>query len=454
MSTNTIRLASFLEELNYKQIPYPVVNKTKELFLDWLGSAIAGRKQHPTCLFSAFANAMGKLDGKSEIITEGKHVSPYFAALVNGASSHLVEQDDLHNNSIFHPGTVIFSSVLAAAQDLQLSGKELIVAAVAGYEAGIRIGEFLGREHYKVFHTTATVGILAAAVAVGKLLNFNQLQFINVLGTAGTQSAGLWQFLRDGADSKQLHTAKAAADGLLSAYMTNDGLTGALDILEGSQGIAVGMSKNYDCNKISHQLNKRWATLETSIKYYASCRHTHPAADALLSVIKANDLSLNNIERVDAYVHQNAIDVLGRVDKPVSVHQAKFSMGTVLALIAKLGFAGLHEFDNYALNDPDIEAFRRKVFMNFDNEVDAAFPEYWIGSVKVTTTDGTELYGKIDSPKGDPGNPLSKEELIEKFTNLVKFGEAYESKNVSRVIENCWNLESITCLRNAFTLIN
>ncbi|WP_191864320.1 MmgE/PrpD family protein, partial [Pseudomonas viridiflava] len=102
-----------------------------------------------------------------------------------------------------HPATVVFSAVLAAAQDRGKSGRELLLAAVAGYEAGIRIGEFMGRSHYRIFHTTATVGTLAAAVAVGKLLEFDREQFINLLGTAGTQAAGLWEFLRDAADSKQ-----------------------------------------------------------------------------------------------------------------------------------------------------------------------------------------------------------------------------------------------------------
>ena len=122
--------------------------------------------------------------------------------------------------------------MLAAAQSEGKSGRELILAAVAGYEAGIRIGEFLGRSHYTVFHTTGTVGTLAAAVGVGKLLNFSAEDFLHALGSAGTQAAGLWEFLRDGADSKQLHTAKAASDGLLAAYMTADGLTGAQRILD------------------------------------------------------------------------------------------------------------------------------------------------------------------------------------------------------------------------------
>ena len=277
---------------------------------------------------------------------------------MNGAASHVVEQDDLHNSSVLHPAAVVFPAALAAAQDLGRSGAELILAAVAGYEAGIRIGEFLGRSHYRVFHTTATVGTLAAAVAVGKLMDFDRERFVDLLGSAGTQAAGLWEFLRDAADSKQLHTAKAAADGLLAAYLTADGLSGARHILEGEQGMAAGMSSDADPERLVDRLGSRWALLETSFKFHASCRHTHPAADALLALMQREGLDHSQIAAVTARVHQGAIDVLGRVVEPQTVHQAKFSMGTVLGLIAVYGKAGLGEFHRHALSDPRVAAFR------------------------------------------------------------------------------------------------
>src|SRR5699024_8310578 len=129
--------------------------------------------------------------------------SPLFAALVNGASSHIAEQDDVHNGSVFHPAAVVFPAALATAQAQGRTGKDLLTAAVVGYEVGIRVGEFLGRSHYRVFHTTGTAGTLAAAAATGHLLGLNPTQMLHALGSAGTQAAGLWEFLRDAADSKQ-----------------------------------------------------------------------------------------------------------------------------------------------------------------------------------------------------------------------------------------------------------
>ncbi|KWV87830.1 MULTISPECIES: MmgE/PrpD family protein [Pseudomonas] len=439
---HTQALCRFLAELTYSQLPEPVLARTEELYLDWLASALASQGAHPIPLFERYAQKMGPSSGPAQVIVNGTGTSAYFAALVNAASSHLVEQDDLHNCSVLHPATVVFPAALAAAQDLGKSGRELLLASVAGYEAGIRIGEFMGRSHYRIFHTTATVGTLAAAVAVGKLLDFNEEQFISLLGSAGTQAAGLWEFLRDAADSKQLHTAKAAADGLLAAYLTADGLTGARNILEGEQGLAAGMSSDAQPGKLSAELGSRWALVETSFKFHASCRHTHPAADALLAVMQREGLSAAQISQVRTHVHQGAIDVLGRVTVPATVHQAKFSMGTVLGLIAVHGKAGLPEFHELALTDPAVAAFRDKVSMTLDPEVDSAYPQRWLGRVTVTTTDGRTLRGAIDEPKGDPGNTLSRAELADKFQRLAHFSGARTPTQARGLIEQVWNLRT------------
>ncbi|WP_136476126.1 MmgE/PrpD family protein [Pseudomonas sp. DG56-2] len=445
---HTCELAAFLARLSYADLPDAVLARTEDLFLDWLGSALASQGAHPIPLFERYAAKMGPTSGPATILVSGQRSSAYFAALVNAASSHLVEQDDLHNSSVLHPATVVFPAVLAAAQDLGKSGQALLLAAVAGYEAGIRIGEFLGRSHYRIFHTTATVGTLAAAVAVGKLMEFDQEAFINLLGSAGTQAAGLWAFLRDAADSKQLHTAKAAADGLLAAYLTADGLTGARDILEGEQGMAAGMSSDARPACLSDRLGSRWALLETSFKFHASCRHTHPAADALLLLMQREGLTHQHIARVVTRVHQGAIDVLGRVSVPQTVHQAKFSMGTVLGLLAVHGKAGLTEFDELALTDSAVAALRDKVSMELDAEVDSAYPQRWLGRVEVQTTDGRVLRAAIDSPKGDPDNTLSREALEDKFRRLLAYAGALNADQANVLIQRVWGLRQAPSLNN------
>jgi 2-methylcitrate dehydratase PrpD/SAM-dependent methyltransferase len=352
--------------------------------------------------------------------------------MVNAAASHFAEQDDVHNGSVFHPGAVVFPPALAVAQALGASGRELLTAAVAGYEVGIRVGGFLGRSHYKVFHTTGTAGTLAAAAAAGRLLGLDPAAMLHAFGSAGTQAAGLWEFLRDAADSKQLHTAKAAADGLLAAYLAQDGFTGAKRILEGAQGMAAGMSTDADPAKLTDRLGQRWALAETSFKYHASCRHTHPAADALLQVMTQHRLAPEAIRGVTAHVHQAAIDVLGAVTDPTTVHQAKFSMGTVLGAIAVFQRAGLAEFERH-FRDPAVIAVRDRVRMVHDPEVEAEYPRRWIGKVTVETTDGRTLTGRVDEPKGDPGNTLSRAELAEKAQRLAEFSGAATAEEVRRL---------------------
>ncbi|HWS76509.1 MAG TPA: MmgE/PrpD family protein [Quisquiliibacterium sp.] len=432
-------LASFAAGLRFEDIPQPVLRRAEDLFLDWFGSALAGRGARPVQAIARYAARMGPSGGTSEVLISRGGSTPMFAAMVNAAASHFAEQDDVHNGSVFHPAAVIFPPVLAVAQSIGASGRDLLTASVAGYEVGIRIGEFLGRSHYKIFHTTATVGTVAAAAAVGRLLGLSPKQMLDAFGSAGTQAAGLWEFLRDAADSKQLHTAKAATDGMMAAYLAQDGFTGAQHILEGPQGMAAGMSSDADAAKLTDRLGSRWALAETSFKFHASCRHTHPAADALLAIVQAQDLAPEDIASVTTFVHQGAIDVLGPVVDPQTVHQGKFSMGTVLGLIAAFRNAGLNEFEAH-FNAPRIAAFREKVKMVLDPEVDGAYPARWIGKVSVTTTDGRRFDARVDEPKGDPGNTLSRAELEDKALRLAKFGDAASEAEMRSAFAAIWSL--------------
>ncbi|MBK5205753.1 MAG: MmgE/PrpD family protein [Polaromonas sp.] len=448
MTAASTELAAFAASLHFDAIPEPVVRRAEDLLVDWFGSAVAGHGARAVESITRFAQAMGPQPvtgcdtppaGPAEVIVNRGRTSPYLAAMANAAASHVAEQDDVHNGAVFHPATVVFPAALAVAQALGASGQQLIAASVAGYEVGIRVGEFLGRSHYKVFHTTGTAGTLAAAAAVGNLLGLNAAQMQHAFGSAGTQSAGLWEFLRTGADSKQLHTAHASAAGLMSAYLAKDGFTGAAQIFEGPQGMAAGMSSDADPAKLIDHLGTRWATAETSFKYHASCRHTHPAADALLQVMQENGLKPDDLARVVTHVHQSAIDVLGPVLRPATVHQSKFSMGTVLALVARFGHAGLVEFDQHFL-DAATQNLRDRVTMVLDAEVDGAYPQRWIGKATVHTTDGRVLHGRVDEPKGDPGNTLSRDEITAKALRLAAFSGGATPAEMQAAVASLWQV--------------
>ena len=440
-------LAEFAAGLSLDEIPASVQRRAEELFLDWLACALAGKGSPPVETIARFAESMGPSGGPCEILVHRTRSSPLMAAMANAAASHFVEQDDVHNGSVFHPGTVVFPPALAVAQALGASGGELLTAVVAGYEVGIRVGEFLGRTHYKIFHTTGTAGTFAAAAAVGKLLHLSAEKMLHAFGSAGTQSSGLWEFLREAADSKQLHTAHASCAGLGAAYLAADGLTGASRVLDGSKGLAAGTSRDADASRLTDGLGKRWALAETSFKYHASCRHTHPAADALQRLLAAHELRADDIKHVTARVHQAAIDVLGPVTDPQTVHQSKFSMGTVLALIALHGRAGLSEFDAH-YRDPRTIAFRAKVDMALDQEVEAAYPARWIGKVEVETTDGRRFAARVDEPLGDPGNTLSREQIEDKALRLAAYRGGASREEMKRVSALVWQLTKVPRIPN------
>lgn len=432
-------LAQFAATLKWDDVPEAVQCKAEDLWVDWFGSVLAGQSACPVQSIARFALSQGPAQGPCEVIGQRSTTSPMMAALANAAASHVAEQDDVHNGSVFHPAAVVFPPTVAVAQSIGASGAQLMAACVAGYEVGIRVGEFLGRSHYKIFHTTGTAGTLAAAAAVGNLLGLTPAQMQHALGSAGTQAAGLWEFLRTAADSKQLHTAHAASAGLTAAYLAKDGFTGAQDIFTGPQGLAAGMSTDANPAKLTEGLGTRWATAETSFKWHASCRHTHPAADALLQVMQHNGLQPADLAQVTCHVHQGAIDVLGPVVNPSTVHQSKFSMGTVLGLAARFGFAGLSEFDAH-FQAPETVALRDKVVMQLDREVDQAYPQRWIGKVTVTTTDGRTLHGRVDEPKGDPGNTLSRAEITDKALRLARYGGAVAAPQAEAAVARLWQV--------------
>ena len=449
--SETQELIDFTTNLSFDDLPTEVVERCQNLMLDWLGSALAGRYLHPTPIFQRLASDITSGGGSSDIFCESRAGSAFSAAMINAASGNIVEQNDLHNSSILHPGAVIFPVVLALAQAQGNSGREFITAAVAGYEAGVRIGEFLGRSHYRFWHTTATVGTLAAGVAAARLMNLDSEGMSQAIGNAGTQAAGLWAFIHDDADTRQLHTAMAASNGLVSASLARSGLKGARDILVGKQGLGQAMSEDPDPKCLSDSLGDRWAVLETSLKLHASCRHTHPAADAFMSLVLSEGFTLGDISHVTVGVSQAALDVLNQSVNPGTVSEAKFSMGIVLGLLIRYGSATVDTFTLSSICDSQVCDFARRVSMVFDPDVDSAYPVRWIGKVLVTTKSGRDFEKRLDYPRGDPQNPLSEDERLTKFRQLVNYGGIVAPESVDGLISwagSLSQLKRVTLIRN------
>ncbi|KAL4815466.1 hypothetical protein BDW67DRAFT_176284 [Aspergillus spinulosporus] len=442
-TTRTRALVDWASTLQFTDLPPAVIARTKDFFVDTLACAVAGREHIAVKSMLEYSKMMGPADGKCELIGfPDVKTSPAFAALVNGGAAHVVEQDDLHNSSMMHPATIIYPTALAVAQDVGASGRDFIAACVVGYEFACRAGEYLGRAHYEKFHTTATTGVLGAAATTAYLLRLDSDRFLSSIGTAGTQAAGLWQFLLDATHSKQVHTAQACAAGVFSAYTSASGLLGTSDILEGERGMGATLGNlNTTPEAIDRDLGRKWSVLESSFKWHASCRHTHPSADALIALMHDESVKYTDIESVTAYTYKAAMDVLGLSGEGKTVHQSKFSMGFVLAVAAKKGTAGLTDFTEEALKDPELRELQRRVKMVLDEEIDAAFPEKWLGRVVVETKDGRTLSRTVDVVKGDPGWTLTRDEIESKALALAQYGRVKDLNAFKEAIQRIWRLE-------------
>ncbi len=411
------QLARFVCGLSYADLGSHQVQKVKDYFLDWLGSAYAGKTLPPTRMMVDLVRSLGGTP-EATVIPEGTKSSCLQAALVNGASSHVVEMDDLHRESILHPATAIIPAVLAAAERRGASGKDLMVGIVAGYEVGIRVALAAGTSHYRYWHNTATCGTFGAAAGAGKILGLSEDQMVWALGSAGTQAGGLWEFLTENAMSKQLHAAKAAMNGLLAALLAQRGFTGAARILEGDKGFFRATSQDFDEGKCVEGLGRVSMWERNSLKYHASCGHTHSTIDAVLAATGGRHCKAEDVAEVNVRVYQASLDLLENV-RPTSPYLAKFSLPFCVALALGRGRVGFADFDETSLRDPEIRAMMAKVRLRSDAMLTAAFPRRWPAAVEILTRDGMRLRGSSEFPKGDPENPLSPGEVASKFRDLT-----------------------------------
>ncbi|RFU64551.1 MmgE/PrpD family protein [Peribacillus saganii] len=409
-------LAEYVTALKFEDLPEEVVEFTKLCILDWYGSAIAGKDKKPVQSIKELVEEWGGHE-QASLVTGGKS-SIGHASLVNGAASHIVELDDIHKSSIIHAATVVIPAAVAAAEAHGLSGKELITSIVAGYEVCYRIGEAVSPSHYYYWHNTATCGTFGSAAAVAKLLKLNVEQTMHALGNAGTQAAGLWEFIEDGANTKQLHTAKAAYNGAMAALLAKKDFTGASQILEGRRGFFNAMSESFDISKITNNLGQEYKIIENSFKIHASCRHTHPAVDCILDIMNEHSIDYKQISRITIKTYQTVINITDKPN-PDTVYASKFSSQFCAALAAVKGSAGLADFNEERLADQEIIEVMNKVEVMVDPYYESAYPEKWGALTEVELETGKKYSKSTDYPKGDPENMASRDELIQKFVTMT-----------------------------------
>jgi len=440
------KLAHFFCTLRYEDLPDTLIYQIKTFFLDWLASAFAGLSQPPTQIILSLAKDMRGSFEATIIPTNSKHLS-LVAALVNGASSHVMEMDDLHRQSIFHPAASILPAVFAAGEKAHVSGRDLILGMLVGYETGIRAALAAGKSHYKYWHTTATCGTFGAAAGAAKMFGLESGPFVWALGSAGTQSSGLWEFLVEGAMSKQLHPGKSSMNGLLSALLAQKGFTGSSRIFEGKKGFLRATSDDYNLDIMTDGLGEIFHTARNSLKCYASCGHTHSAIDAALKVWRDTNQDVTAIRSVTVYVYQEALDLLEDVEVNTP-YLAKFNLPFCVATALNFGHVALDDFTDERLLIPEILRLMGIISLKSDPELTRLYPRKWPSRVEIELANGKRYKGYCEYPKGDPENPFSEEELIEKFNKLC--GNIIVKDEKDRIVDLVLNLEKVNDVSNIF----
>ena len=423
----TAALARFTAEIT---VPERVRLVTRRYLLDWLGSTLGGGELRPPTLLRGVVESLGGAP-QATILATGAQTSAPLAALANAAAAHVLEMDDLDRASIAHPGAPVIAAALAVAEREHLDGDALLDAIAIGYEVCVRVGEALGPSHYEHWHTTGTAGTFGAAAAAARLSALDAEGVLRALGSAGTMAAGLWEFLADGAMSKQLHPAKAAHDGVLAALLGAAGFTAATRILEGPKGVLAAMSDAPDASRLTSDLEALdahrgagpWRIEGVSFKVHASCRHTHPAVDAALALRARTGFDVADIEAVHVRIYSQGLALLEGVE-PTTPYAAKFSLPFCVAAALIHGDLAPGRFTDSTILEARTLALAQRITFAPDPALDALYPREWPSIVTIRLRSGEVLEERVDHPAGDPEAPLSDDALAAKFVALA--GTAFE----------------------------
>jgi 2-methylcitrate dehydratase PrpD len=447
-------LADFLARTSWRDLPRATVVDTQRSILDWLGSALAGSIEPPARMARQVVAGLGASDEAT--ILAGGRSSAAGAALANGVASHILELDDIHKGSTVHAAAPVIPAALAVAEREHASGRDFLLAVALGYEAALRVGEAVNPSHYEFWHPTGTAATFGAAAAAGSLLDLHADAMLDALGSAGTQAAGLWEFNADGAMSKHLHPGKAAFNGVLSADFARAGFTGATRILEGQRGFFRAMSRTYDETRVTDRLGEAWKISENCYKIWSCCGHTHSAVDVAVQLRRergwTGNAARNQLRAVHIETYGPGFAIVKQMN-PGTPYQAKFSIAYCVAAGLLYGGATLDAFsdDHFAdgeLVDADIAALLSKTTVVVADDLTAKYPAAWPTRVTFTLADGSTITRASDFPVGNPENPVSTEQLEEKFTALVapRLGESV----AARALDAVRSLESASDVAEVF----
>ena len=444
-------LAGYCAALGYQNLPAEVIDCVKYRFLDFLSVAMRGSREQSSQTMYRFVKAVGPA-GKGGVIVGTNLRAPYlYSALANGTASHAIEMDDVNNESSLHPGVAVFPAALATSEMVSNSGKSFIGSVVTGYEVMIRLGKALGPEnsYRRGFHPTGTCGAFGAAMAASKVLGLGVEGITNAFGISGSQASGSMEYLAQGAWTKRFHAGWAAHSGMVAALLAQKGFVGPTTILEGRDGFLHAYSDNADASKVLEGLGSGFEILRTSVKPHGCCRYMQPPIDAVLKIVNEKDLKPDQVERIRLGILRAGAGLIAEPMelkvRPQSTVDAQFSMpfGAAAALLFRR--AGLNEFQVPVIQSEKTRRIMERVECVVDPELEKTFPRQWCATAEIWTKEGERFFTKVEYPKGDPENPLSWEEMIDRFHDLA--GRSMVKKQRSSIVEQVRGLEGIKDIR-------
>ncbi|MBI4331912.1 MAG: MmgE/PrpD family protein [Chloroflexi bacterium] len=439
--------AHHIANISFDDIPAAVVSIAKTDVLDTLGTTLAATTQAPGCREVVDLVKEGGGKEESTIIGFGGKTLAWMAALANSTMAHSLEYDDNHDGARMHSGAVDVPACFAVAERVgKVDGKRFLTALITGMDLGIRLS-LVAPEEPRCWHQTTLYGFFGAAAAASKILGLNEQEVQNALGIAFAQAAGNNQGINDGALTKRVQAGFASKGGVLSALLAQRGITGAVNSLEGEFGLyKVYHGGKYSREALLADLGKKFEVSNLTFKPYPSPRGTHSSIDATLAIVREHDIKPEDVESITVHKSAIAVRVLGepieRKRRPPNVVDAQFSVPyTVATAVVKRG-VGLRDFTPEAMKDPAVLQMADKVNVKLNPDFNPS--NYHPGITEITTKAGKTYSKRVDVPSGSPKNPISKEDLMQKFLDCASYSRRpLTQQDIKKIVDMVTNLEKL-----------
>jgi len=418
METYSQTIARFAGELKLADVPPTVVDKAKLVFLDTLGIALASSTMDFGVMVTNVARKLGG-PRASLLIGTSDHVAAANAVIANGTLAHGLDYDDTLEEAIVHTGCCAGMTALAAGEEIGAHGAKVLEAAIVGTEVLCKVGLVApGKFHARGFHPTAICSTFGAAAAAGKLYGLNANQWVDAFGLCGSQSSGIIEYLADGTWTKRIHPGWSAHGGIIATLLAKEGFRGPAKVLEGTHGFfsAFGGKNQYDFEKI-FELGRRWEIPRLTFKSYPCGSISHPYMDCALRIKQKYSPAPDQIAEVVCRTAEGPVhrlwEPLADKQKPVNSYGAKFSLPYSIAVMLIRGEAGLDEFSEATIRDPELLELAAKIRYELDPSID--YPRHFEGHVQVKMKNGTIYTEDQLHPRGGYEDPLPPEEIEAKF---------------------------------------